>query len=132
MKKPVAFAVLAAAILAAPVAAARRTPDEQLAALLKDRVAEKPVNCITPSQATSTQLVAGKAIVYGVGRRLYVNVPRARAETIRSDDIIITRQFGSQLCRNDQIRLLDRSATIPRGILLLGDFVPYVKRDAAK
>lgn len=132
MMKRIASLALIAAALAAPATAARRTPDEQLAKLLEGRVAQAPVNCINPSQATSTQIVAGKAIVYGVGSRLYVNVPRGRAETMRSDDILITRQFGSQLCRNDQVQLLERGLSIPRGIILLGDFVPYVKADAAK
>lgn len=128
MKRIVAAVVLCLAPIV-PAQAARQTPDARLAELLKGRVAEKPVRCISVSLTNASQIVAGKAIVWRDGPRLYVNRPRARAETLRDDDILITEPFGSQLCRNDQIRPLDRMSRIPRGVLLLGDFTPYVKRD---
>lgn len=120
-------AALLAATLAAPASAARRSPDAQLAEMLKGRVAEAPVSCITLSSVSSTVVVGGRAIVYRIGRRLYVNVPRARAETLRDDDIIVTIVNGGQLCRNDRIQPVDRGSRIPRAFLMLGDFVPYVK-----
>ncbi|PZQ58031.1 MAG: hypothetical protein DI544_15260 [Sphingomonas taxi] len=127
MNRIIAVAVMATAFIA-PAHAARRSPDAQLAEVLKGRVAEKPVSCITASATDNMQIVTARAIVWRIGRRLYVNVPRDRAETLRADDILITQPFGSQLCRNDQVRPLDRMSNIPRGILLLGDFTPYVRK----
>lgn len=120
-------AALIAATLAAPASAARRSPDARLADMLKGRVAEPPVSCISLSSVSSTVIVGGRAIVYQIGRRLYVNVPRHWAELLRDDDIIVTVVNGGQLCRNDRIQPVDRGSRVPRAFLMLGDFVPYVK-----
>ncbi len=128
MKKLIAAAALVAAI-AAPAQAARSTPDQDLAELLKGKVAEAPVRCIpvSPTDLSSVQIISGRALVWRIGSRIYVNVPRARAETLDDDDILITEPFGSQLCRNDQVRPLNRMSRIPKASLLLGNFTPYVR-----
>lgn len=79
------------------------------------------------SGVNSTQIIDGKAIIYRDGSRLYVNVPRSGADTLRDDDILVTRTFGSQLCSIDMVRLIDRSSRFPRGFVSLGQFVPYTK-----
>ena len=130
MRHILATAVVAT-ITAVPAQAAARGPDAELAALLEGRVAEPPVRCISVSpNMGSTRIVTGRAIIWRSGGRLYVNVPRGRADTLDDDDILITEPFGSQLCRNDQVRPLNRLSHIPRAALLLGDFTPYVRRAA--
>ncbi|MEH3105175.1 MAG: hypothetical protein PGN12_14900 [Sphingomonas phyllosphaerae] len=131
MKKRIVAAALVAA-LAAPVQAARSTPDEDLARLLKGRVAEAPVRCIpvSPTDLGSVQIISERALAWRIGSRIYVNVPRARAETLDDDDILITEPFGGQLCRNDQVRPLNRMSRIPKASLLLGNFTPYVRSTA--
>lgn len=126
MKSLLTLAALAVTF-AAPAQAKRLSPDAQLADLLKGRVAGAPVQCIPTNVTNSQQIVTGRAIVWRVGSKLYVNVPRARAETLRDDDVLITQQWGSQLCRNDQVRTVNPMSRIPGGVLLLGDFVPYTK-----
>jgi hypothetical protein len=118
---------MVALLAAAPAAAKRKTPDAELAELLKGRTAEPPVRCITPTTNDSQRIISGKAIVYGNGRRIWVNVPIGRLDTMRWDDVLVTERFGGQLCRNDQIRVVDRFSRVPRPILRLGEFVPYVK-----
>jgi len=119
--------VMVALLAAAPAAAKRKTPDAELAELLKGRTPEPAVRCITPTTNDSQRIIAGKAIVYGNGRRIWVNVPIGRLDTMRWDDVLVTERFGGQLCRNDQIRVVDRFSRVPRPILRLGEFVPYVK-----
>lgn len=120
--------MLAAALLAAPVVAARReTPDVQMAKALAGRVAQKPVNCISLWGSDSTQIIEGRAIIYKVGSKLYVNVPRSGAKSLREDDILVTRTFGSQLCSIDTVRLVDRGARFPRGFVVLDQFIPYAR-----
>ncbi len=126
MKGFIVIAALAAAP-AVPAGAARSGPDAQLANLLKGRVAQQPVRCITVSQNETPRIISGRAIVWRVGQRLYVNRLRARAETLNDDDILITEIYGGQLCRNDRVRPLNRGSTIPRAALLLSDFTPYVR-----
>jgi hypothetical protein len=120
--------LVAAAIVASPAIAAHRdTPDVQLQKMLAGRVAGKPVNCISLSGSNSSQIIDGKAIVYRVGSRLYVNEPRSGAQSLQRDDILVTRTIGSQLCSIDTVRLIDRGSRFPRGFVSLGQFVPYSK-----
>lgn len=121
-------AVLAgAALLVAPAVAARDNPDVQLQKLLAGRVAGEPVNCIDIGRATSSTIIDGKAIVYRIGSRLYVNVPRSYPQSLDSDDTLVTRTFGSQLCSSDFVNTVDRTSGFPRGPVFLGKFVPYTK-----
>ena len=46
-------------------------------------------------------------------------------------DALLNRWAGPQLCRTDSLQLLDRTSRIPRGFVVLGDFVPYKKAPAA-
>lgn len=132
MKHLIAAAALVA-VLSVPAQAARSSPDEDMAKLLKGRVAQAPVRCIpvSPSDNNSVQIISERALAWRIGSRIYVNVPQARAETLDDDDILITEPFGGQLCRNDQVRPLNRMSRIPKASLLLGNFTPYV-RSAAK
>jgi hypothetical protein len=120
--------LLAAVTLANPaIAAGRDAPDVQLQKMLVGRVAGKPVNCISLSGSNSSEIIDGKAIVYRVGSRLYVNEPRSGAQSLHRDDILVTRTTGSQLCSIDTVRLIDRGSRFPRGFVSLGQFVPYSK-----
>lgn len=123
--------LLAAVVIATPAVAAHRdTPDVRLQKVLDGRVAGKPVNCISLTNANSSQIIDGKAIIYRVGGRLYVNEPQSGAASLRDGDILVTRTFGSQLCSIDTVRLIDRGSRFPRGVVFLGPFVPYSKPKA--
>ena len=118
--------LIAAVALATPAVAAHRdTPEVQLQKALAGRVAGKPTNCISLWGSNSSQIIDGKAIIYRVGGRLYVNEPRSGAESLRDDDILVTRTFGSRLCSIDIVRLVDRTSRFPHGFVSLGEFVPY-------
>jgi hypothetical protein len=121
-------ALAAAAVLAAPLhAAPRDTPEVQLQKLTAGRVAGKPVRCLSQTSITSSYIIPGKAIVYRIGSRTYVNQPRSGADTLRRDDVLLTRNIGTNLCRTDSVRLIDRNSRFVRGFVVLGDFVPYTK-----
>jgi len=125
MLKPLLIAALA--IAAPAIAAPRDTPDVQLEKALAGRAAGKPVNCITLSGVDGTQIIDGRAILYRDGGRLYLNVPRAGADQLRRDDILVTHTIGSQLCSIDVVQLVDRDSRFPRGFVSLGQFVPYTR-----
>lgn len=132
MAKLLPSMLLGAALLAAPAALARDTPEVQLQKLLAGRVAGAPVDCISLSTSRSSRIIDGKAIVYEVGSRLYVNEPSSGASSLDDDDILVTRTSGSQLCRMDTVNLIDRGSRFPRGFVLLGKFVPYTKPKPAR
>ena len=129
MLRIAALASGALAVLAAPALSAREhlTPDQELAKIVKDRVAGKPVHCIDLSQIRSTTIIDKTAIVYDMGGTIYVNRP-AYPESLDDDDILVTKTWGSQLCNVDIVQLASRTGGMWwRGFVGLGDFVPYTK-----
>jgi hypothetical protein len=108
----------------------RRDPAAQLAKVLEGRVAGPPVSCINLPQAQGSQVIDHTAIVYDFGSTIYVNYPGGGADSLSSDDILVTKTPSSQLCKMDIVRMVDRSVGFPKGFVSLGPFIPY-KRPAA-
>ena len=122
------FLLIAAAIVAIPATAAPRDPpDVRLDKLLAGRVSGKPIGCISLRSIQSSAIIEGRAIVYRIGRTLYVNEPRSGADTLRVGDVLLTKTHGSQLCSIDTVQLIDRGSRFNRGFVFLGKFVPYTK-----
>jgi hypothetical protein len=125
---------LCLAILAMASAApgtARVSPQERgeadLARELAGRIAGTPTDCVELSRLGGSHIIDGTAIVYrGLGGTIWVNRPRG-AEMLRDDDLPVQFVYGSQLCRLDRIKLLDRSSRMERGFVGLGEFVPYAR-----
>ena len=115
-----------APLLARPSLQERGEAD--LARQLAGRVPGKPVNCLSLSRIDGSNIVDGTAILYrGVGSTIWVNRPRG-AEMLREDDLPVQFVYGSDLCKLDQVKLLDRSTQMERGFVGLGEFVPYTRR----
>jgi hypothetical protein len=102
-------------------ATARATLDRALAG----RVAGRPVDCINLHEIQSSRIIDRTAILYQVGGITYVNRPRAGANALYSDPILVTDTHSSQLCSIDTVNLVDRSGHFWRGFVSLGEFVPY-------
>jgi hypothetical protein len=115
-----------AILLAQPLTARERlTGEAQLAKMLEGRVAGKPVDCIDLQQASNSTIIDKTAIVYSTGvGTLYVNRPDF-PESLDDDDILVTKTWGSQLCRLDIVRLHNRSGGFFHGSVGLSSFVPY-------
>ena len=126
MRKIALVLATAAALLSAPAleARSRLSPQQQLDKLLAGRVAGQPVHCISQYDTREMQVLDKTAIVYGWGNTIWVNTPR-NAENLGSDDIMVTRLFGSQFCNLDIVNTVDRSGGFTNGFISLGDFVPY-------
>ena len=108
-------------------AAAQARYDSKLAKALEGRVAGEPVRCINLRSIRSSTIIDKTAIIYEVGNKLYVNRPAGGASSLGSDDVLVTKTSGSQLCDIDIVRLIDRSNHFPTGFVSLGKFVPYSK-----
>jgi hypothetical protein len=128
MRKLAMALVLGSALLAGPALQAREklTGEQQLDKLLEGRVAGRPVSCIPLSSSSDTQIIDKTAIVYDSGRTIYVNRP-TNADTLDSDDIMVTRVSTSQLCRLDTVRMHNRLGHNFSGFVSLQDFVPYTR-----
>ena len=112
-------------------ALARQSPHDrgeaELAKEIGGLIPGPPESCLSLSRITGSYIIDSTAIIYRtLGGKVYVNRPRG-AEMLRRDDIPVQFVYGTQLCRLDRIKLLDRSTQTQRGFVGLGDFVPYTK-----
>ena len=107
------------------------TGQQELAKLLEGRVAGKPVDCISLINTYGTQIIDHTAIVYDAGSVLYVNQPQY-PESLDSDQILVTKTWGDQLCRLDIVQLHDRGTHMNSGFVGLESFVPYTRAPKAK
>ena len=132
MRKTIATVLAAATALSLSVAVdakPRVSGEEKLAKLLEGRVAGEPTDCIYLPRVRSSRIISDTAIVYDAGSIIYVNRPRAGANGLDDDDVMVTEFHGggSSLCSIDVVRLHDRSTLFYNGFVSLGDFVPYRK-----
>jgi hypothetical protein len=126
--KKIILTLAACAVAFAPAAAAPRLHGEaELARLLEGRTAGAPVDCIDLNRVHSSQIIDRTAIVYDAGNTLYVNRPRAGAESLDRFDAMLEKPWNHQLCRVDVVRLLDTGARFEKGSVFLDDFVPYTR-----
>ena len=133
--KRIALALAAVAAVTAPALAETESSSKgeaRLSRLLEGRSAGEGVDCLPTSRVSSAQVIDGTAIVYRVGSTLYVNRPRAGAEDLDRHDTMLTRQFGSRLCRHDVVQLYQTGAGILSGLVFLSDFVPYRQEGARR
>jgi hypothetical protein len=112
----------------APLAAARLTPEAQLAKLVDGRVAGKPVDCINLSiSSNDSQKIPGLAMAYRQGTTWYVSRFQDGCPQLSDDTILITKVHSSQLCRGDFAELRLSGANIPVGTCVFDSFTPYRK-----
>ena len=105
-------------------AAPRLHPEQQLARILKGRLAGNPVSCVNLQNIRSTQIIDRTAIIYDAGSTIYVNRPQD-AGSLDYWDTLVTRLHSSRLCSIDVVQLYDSSSGTWTGSVFLGDFVPY-------
>jgi len=131
--RALAIALAATALVAGGAAVSAKpklTPEQRLEKLLEGRTAGKPTSCISQSDTRDLEVLDGVALVYRSGTTLYVNKPR-NPEDLDSDDILVIRPSGSQLCRLDMVHTVDRMGHFTTGFINLGDFVPYRRTQQA-
>jgi len=129
--KTLTFALAAATLALAGTSASAETAEEKGAAkfaeLTEGRTAGDPQSCVTAMRSNSIEVIENVGIAYEDGDTLWI----ARATDPRSlgrSDVPIIDRFGSQLCRHDVIRTVDRSSQFFTGVVFLEDFVPYTKQ----
>ncbi len=126
--KTTLLALAAGGLLATPALQARDriSGEEKLARMLDGRVAGEPESCVRTFPSGNLTIVDGTALVYKQGSTLWVNIP-SNPKYLDDSDALLTRQFGTRLCRTDIVTTFDRSVGFYTGNIFLGDFVPYRK-----
>lgn len=127
MKKLITLIAAGIAVIATPASAARQPVDREaeLARAIGDRVAGEPVDCLDMHRVRGTRIIDDTAIIYEVGSTIYVNRPRAGADSLNRWDTMVTRPFNNRLCSVDTVRMVDLPSHMLTGIVFLGEFVPY-------
>lgn len=119
------------ALAATPALVSAETPAERgearLAKMIEGRTAGEPVSCIPALRSNRLTVIDHVGLVYDAGDTIYV----ARASNPRSlgrNDIVVIDRFGSQLCKQDIVRTVDRYQHYTTGAVFLEDFIPYTKQ----
>jgi len=99
--------------------------EAELARALQGRVAGEPVQCIDLHRIRSSRIITDTAIIYDAGSILYVNRPDNGADGLNQWDTLVTRLPSTRLCNVDTVTLVDQGSHSFRGVVFLGDFVPY-------
>ena len=132
MKTLIALAAASTLALGAAPASAE-TPAERaearLAERLEGRTAGEPESCITVMNSNKLEVVERIGLVYEQGDTIWV-ARTTSPNQLRFDDIPIIERMGSQLCRQDVMRTVDRSTGSFTGALFLEQFVPYTRTEA--
>ena len=102
--------------------------EARLAEMLQGRVAGEPVSCITPNRSRNLQVIEHVGVVYDDGDTIYVARP-SNPRSLGSMDVPVIERFGSQLCKQDLTKTIDRYDGHVSGVVFLSDFVPYTKSD---
>ena len=128
------------ALFSASPVAAEESPQEQpsnemtkgeakLAELLEGRVAGEPQDCIRDFGRTRLKTIDETAYVYGHGRTIYVQHTSEPSDIDDSDVLVIRRFGGTQLCRLDLIKTVDRYSGFFTGSVQFDKFIPYTRVD---
>lgn len=134
-----AGAAIAALALSAPAVAQEEEREERserderseraFAELIEDRVvAGEGQTCLYIPNSNRLNVVDNVGLSYRRGDTLWV--ARARnPNSITVWDVPIIERFGSELCRHDVTRTIDRSSGIFSGVVFLENWVPYRKAE---
>jgi hypothetical protein len=98
--------------------------------LFKGKIAGEPRDCL-PTLGNATPIAVGEDIIaFRRGDIVYRNNLRSICPGLNSKkDILIPVIRSGNVCKNDQVRRVDRFTGIPRSLCVLGEFVPYSKPD---
>ncbi len=94
--------------------------------LLAGKTAGRPATCLPLLRSNDMVVIDDDTILYRDGRTTYVNQPLGGCSRLgRGSYALVTRTFGSQLCRGDIATVVDTSTGMTVGSCSFGDFVPY-------
>lgn len=124
------YAALMTGLIAAPVAAARQTPQQRLDKLIAGRTAGKPVDCIQLNRSSNdSEKIPGLAMAYRQGTTWYVNRFQGGCPQLDENTILVTKTWSGQLCRGDIADLRDNGTRMTVGSCIFDSFIPYAKAD---
>jgi hypothetical protein len=110
---------------------ARKAADEEarLAKALTGFTPGEPRNCVDSRDLRGPESFGDRTLIFRASRNLiYRTETSGSCKGVGRGDALVTRQFGSQLCKGDIARSADLVAGFQTGACAMGEFVPY-RRD---
>jgi hypothetical protein len=92
---------------------------------LAGRIAGPPQQCVVIDQLSSLRPSENDphTLIYGSGRTVWAN--NLGDCRFGADDVLVTEPIGSNHCRGDLVRSIDRVTRSPGPACILSNFVPY-------
>ena len=101
----------------------------RLARELSDKRPGPPQPCITRFEADRMNTVGDRTIVFRASSNLvYLNEPVGGCPMEGSSRRLQRRSIGANLCRGEQLHVIDNQTGAYFGTCILGDFIPYSSR----
>jgi len=128
-----ALVTIAAVLVAGCAASAEQSTSQQaraardLAKAIGDRKAGAPIDCINSSTSDGPQIIDHKTVIYRQGQRIWVNRLEAECPGLEPFNTMLVELHGSQICRNDQFRVIQPGSSIPGPYCRFSKFTPYSK-----
>lgn len=124
---PMLLCVLAACGMASTAQGPRgERADTRLTQALAGKSAAPAQRCLARIRTNDLEIVDRGTILFKNGRGLvYRNDPEGGCPGLDPTRTIVTTSLGGDLCRNDTVRVVDRTSGSVVGACALSDFVPY-------
>ncbi len=103
----------------------RTAVDTKLEKALAGKVAGKPQTCLSVINARDSQTFDNGTILYKAGRNLSYRNDLNGCSQLSWNAYPVFDIRGSQICRGDIVRIVDRGGAGVMGACSVGDFVPY-------
>ncbi len=102
-------------------------PADRLAALLGDRIAAEPVDCIDSLSIDQVKLVPGVGFLYRMrtGGVVYLNRVTKGQDAVHDGVLPLIERASPRLCSVQLVTLVNENSRRPIGTATLGLFVPY-------
>jgi hypothetical protein len=98
----------------------------RLEAALSEKVAGKPVSCISRYPQASLTAINDRVLLYRVSSRLiYRNDLIGSCSGLSRGDALVVQSWSAQYCRGDIAKSADLANGMVTGTCALGDFTPY-------
>lgn len=88
----------------------------------------KPVNCVESRDLRGPEAYGETTLIFRTSRKLIWRTETSGScDDVKRGDALVTRQYGSRLCKGDIARTANLQAGFSTGTCVIGEFVPYRK-----
>ena len=126
MMIPIAAVALSACQTASEPASRLAEDQQAYDKALAGKTAGASSNCLPTYRSQDMTVIDEGTILFRDGRTVWVNNTLGRCSNLgRSGYAMVTKSFGSQLCRGDIATVTDTQSGMMVGSCSIGEFVPY-------